>query len=175
MTSLTFDVVGLPAPQGSKKGFYNPHTKRVQMTESSNKVKPWRQDVAAAAREQADADGWVTPTGPLEVLLVCFMPRPKYHYRTGARANELKPNAPVWVDKKPDADKVVRSTLDALTTSAVIRDDAQVARLTVEQRYADGAVGARITIRALDSVPLVVEGEATAGGTDTPARAEALF
>lgn len=169
---MVVDVVGLPAPQGSKKGFYNASLGRVQMTESSKKVKPWRQDVVAAAQARALEIGWAPPTGPVEILLVCFMPRPKYHFRTGARANELKPNAPCWVDKKPDADKVARSTLDALTTSAVIRDDAQVARLVVEQRYADGPTGARITIRPLDTVPAAAL--ATAAGAATP-KEGALF
>lgn len=173
-TDLVVDVVGLPAPQGSKKGFYNASLGRVQMTESSKKVKPWRQDVVAAAQAQAVETGWVAPVGPVEILLCCFMPRPKYHYRTGAHANELKPTAPTWVDKKPDADKVARSTLDALTTSAVIRDDAQVARLVVEQRYADGATGARITIRPLDSVLVASQGEGNAASTDQT-REGALF
>lgn len=43
---IAFDVYGEPAPQGSKR-----HVGGGRMIESSAKVKPWRQDVVAAARE----------------------------------------------------------------------------------------------------------------------------
>ena len=47
-------VRGDPAPQGSKK-FVGMAGGRGLMVESSKRVKPWRQDVVAAARE-ADED-----------------------------------------------------------------------------------------------------------------------
>lgn len=145
MTSLTINVVGTPAPQGSKKGFVV--NGRVVMTESSKKVKPWRQDVAAAVRETTDnMPGFESLTGPVSVSVVFYMPRPGYHFGTGRNAGVLKHNAPVYVDKKPDCDKLLRSVLDALTTSGVIRDDAQVASLTGIKEYANAATGARIQI-----------------------------
>lgn len=144
MSTLTIRVAGTPAPQGSKRGFVVKG--RVVMAESSAKVKPWRQDVVAAAKIEAAEQGWETPPGPLRVDITFYLPRPRYHYRTGTRSNELKPNAPVFVDKKPDLDKLVRSTGDALTTAGVIRDDAQIACGYVEKRYANGATGAVITI-----------------------------
>lgn len=165
MIALTIDVTGLPAPQGSKKGFYNHSLGRVQMVESSKKVKPWRQDVVAAAQAAAAEAGWETAVGPVDVEINFWMPRPRYHFRTGAHAHQLRPNAPQFVDKKPDIDKLARATLDALTSSAVIRDDAQVARLVLTKGYADGAIGARIRIELLDplsTVP-VLGGEAGAG------------
>ena len=171
MTELTINVVGTPAPQGSKKGFYNARIGRVQMVESSKKVKPWRQDVKHAALDALD--GQPPMTGPVELAITFYMPRPGYHFRTGKHAGELKPNAPTWVDKQPDVSKCVRSTEDALTEAGVYRDDAQVARLVVEQRYADAATGARITITPLPvSVPVV---HPRATGTDPQPRAEALF
>lgn len=164
---LTINVVGLPAPQGSKRGFYNKNLGRVQMVESSKKVAPWRQDVTAAALNTlAEHHGWQPPTKATQIDIVFHLPRPKAHYRTGNRAHELRPDAPEYVDKKPDLDKLVRSTLDALTTAGVLRDDCQVARLCVEKRYAGARVdaatarlfpgqaasGAQITIRALDTI-----------------------
>jgi crossover junction endodeoxyribonuclease RusA len=143
--SLTINVVGLPAPQGSKR-----HVGNGVMVESSKKVAPWRQDVVAAAIVAAAAADWVIPAGAVQVVITFHMPRPRYHFRTGKRANELKPNAPTWVDKKPDVDKLQRSTYDALTTARVIRDDSQIARVVVEQVYANGHVGAVITITPLE-------------------------
>lgn len=150
--TLTFNVTGLPAPQGSKRGFYNKNLGRVQMVESSNKVAPWRQDVVAAALHAIAEQGWTPPAKAAEVDVTFYLPRIKAHFRTGNRSHELRPDAPELVDKKPDLDKLARSTLDALTSSGVLRDDAQVARLCVEKRYASGPTGAQITVRSLDSV-----------------------
>lgn len=151
---LTINVVGTPAPQGSKRAFVV--NGRAVMAESSKKVKPWRQDVVAAVKEVLDdlASGLITGpeipfTGPIRVDITFYLPRPRYHFRTGKHANELKPNAPRYVDKKPDKDKLERATCDALTSSGVIRDDAQIASGLVEKLYADAATGARITITTL--------------------------
>jgi Holliday junction resolvase RusA-like endonuclease len=169
MTMLVVDVVGLPAPQGSKSGFYNKATGRVQMVESSKKVKPWRQDVVASALNVKAETGWAAPAGPVEVQIVFHMPRPKYHFGSGARAHLLKPGAPVYVDKKPDIDKLVRSTLDALTSADVLRDDAQVGRLVIDEVYANGPTGARITI-----TPLMAHMDSVAAAA-TPTVQEALL
>lgn len=175
MSALTIDVVGLPAPQGSKKAFYNKKTGHINQVESSKKVAPWRQDVVHAAQAAAVDQEWTPPAEPVEISIDFYLARPRYHFRTGARANELKPNAPSYVDKKPDVDKLARATLDALTNSAVIRDDAQVAALTLVKRYADGATGARITIRPLTSAAASQGEGSAAADTPTPTREGALF
>ena len=179
MTELVLTATGTPAPQGSKKGFYNHRTQRVQMVESSKKVKPWRQDVVAsvdAIRSDVEA-GFVRGVelplaGPLEVVVDFYIARPGYHYGTGRNAGVLKPTAPAYVDKKPDADKLLRSTLDGLKEAGVYRDDAQVAVVTGRKHYANAATGARITIRPLsaDATTSTPEASATSG---TPAEGEA--
>jgi Holliday junction resolvase RusA-like endonuclease len=163
--TLTIDVIGAPAPQGSKRAFVV--NGRAVMAESSKKVKPWRQDVAAAAETAAQHAGWQIPPDAIELTITFYMPRPGYHFGTGKNAARLKPSAPRWVSKKPDIDKLTRSTLDALTTSGVIKDDAQVARLVVEQRYADAATGARIVITPLISSPADAGSPARAAGEDS--------
>lgn len=154
--NLTVNVTGTPAPQGSKKGFYNPKLQRVQMTESSSKVAPWRQDVVAAVLNEMHETGWVTPAGPVAVGVEFRLARPGYHYRTGRHAHELRPDAPHYVDKKPDIDKLLRSTHDALTTSGAIKDDAQIALLDpppVKRYAAPGeSTGALIIITPLNTV-----------------------
>ena len=121
------------------------------MAESSPKVKPWRQDVAAAAAAAAAEAGWVAPAGPIAVAIMFYLPRPRYHYGTGKRAGELKAKAPLFVDKKPDLDKLVRATLDALTTAGVIRDDAQVASLRSLKSYSANVSGATIAVESMDA------------------------
>lgn len=106
-------VHGNPAPQGSKKfvGMVNGHG---MMAESSKKVKPWRQDVVAAAL--AVRQGAPPLDGPLTVRMVFTMPKP-------ASAPKRRRS---WPNKKPDVSKLARSTEDALTTAGIWTDDARV-------------------------------------------------
>lgn len=111
-------VYGSPAPQGSKsfKGMLKGKDGRdhAVMAESSKKVKPWRQDVAAAARQ---AMGRLSPIdGSLVVRMVFTLPKP-------LSAPKRRRS---WPNKKPDVSKLARSTEDALVTAGVIADDARI-------------------------------------------------
>lgn len=156
---LRFRVVGTPGPQGSKTAFVNKKTGRAQMKESSAKVTPWRQDVVAAAAKAAVEQDWHPPR-EIRVVAVFTFRRPQHHYRTGKFSHELRPNAPVWHTNKPDLDKLARSTLDALTTAAVIGDDAHVCDLHPMKIWANAgeAIGAYIVITAPADHP-TIEGD----------------
>ena len=130
---VTFAVHGTPAPQGSKRGFINRHTGRVQMVESSEKVRPWRQAVIAAALDSLNGDAPFD--GPVAIWLRFAMPRPKGHYGTGRNAGKLKDSAPAFPAVRPDLDKLARSTLDGLEDAGLILADAQIVTLRVEKRY----------------------------------------
>lgn len=161
MSALTINVVGTPAPQGSKRAFVV--NGRAVMTESSKKVKPWRQDVKSAVDDLRDVVPGLDQlplTGPLEVSIDFYLPRPGYHFGTGRNAGVLKPGAPAYVDKKPDVDKLLRSTLDGLKEAGIYRDDAQVAIATGVKRYADASTGARITVRPLNVSPVAASPDA---------------
>lgn len=129
--TVNLRVYGLPAPQGSKR-----HVGNGRMVESSKKVKPWRQDVAAAALA-----AYTGPLieGPVSVSVVFLFPRPKGHY--GKRG--LKPSAPQWLTSQGagDLDKLARATLDGLSAGAggtLIKDDSQVVSLIASKRYCCG-------------------------------------
>lgn len=160
MTTLTLRVTGTPTPQGSKKGFVNPKTGRAIIVDDNKKpLKDWRGDVRKAALDAIanhnggtipPGEAWPFPlNGPITVTVCFYIARPKYHYRSGKHAHELRPDAPVFVDKKPDGDKLVRAIFDALTSAGVYGDDAQVVIHHAEKRYtAHGQPpGALITIR----------------------------
>jgi len=139
--ALEIVVYGNPAPQGSKKfvGMANGHG---MMIESSKKVKPWRQDVKAAALTARAGEPPID--GPIIASMVFTMPKP-------LSAPKRKRTYP---DKKPDLSKLVRSTEDALTDAGIWRDDARVIgyeRLAKvfpgEDPEALDAPGVRITVR----------------------------
>lgn len=148
MSSLVINVLGTPVPQGSKVANRFGHGVR---DANAKRLAPWRSDVAAQAAATAEQSGWVTLDGPIEVVMQFFHKRPASHYGTGRNAGVLKPSAPRrWKATTPDADKLARAVCDALTAARVIRDDSRIARLVVEDEWADAATGARITVRALD-------------------------
>jgi Holliday junction resolvase RusA-like endonuclease len=149
VSGLQFRVRGIPAPQGSKRGFpvRRTHGKLgVALVESAGeKVTTWRQDVRVAAMEAHD--GAPLP-GPLAVTIMFYVARPKSHFRTGRNAHLLRESAPACPAGKPDLDKLVRSTLDALTSAGVYADDSQVVHLTTGKHYSTGCItpGAQITV-----------------------------
>lgn len=76
--------------------------------------------------------------GPIELKLLAIYLRPK-------SAPKRKP--PLWKDKKPDADNIVKLVKDALRKLAY-RDDAQIASLHVWKRYGEHP-GITVKIRPL--------------------------
>jgi Holliday junction resolvase RusA-like endonuclease len=120
--TLEFSVPGIPIPQGSKTRWGsedNPHTK------------PWRETVAREAVE-ASPDGPFL--GPVAVRVDFVFPRPKAHYRSGRYAAVLRDDAPVWVTRAPDLDKLQRAIGDALA-GFLVRDDAQIAAWDTRKLY----------------------------------------
>jgi crossover junction endodeoxyribonuclease RusA len=152
MTTLELVVYGRPAPQGSKR-----HVGGGRMIESSKHVKPWRDDVKAAAEALlAGQRPWAPLNAPLIVRMVFTTSRPRSHYRTGRNAHLLRDNAPARPHGKPDASKLIRSTEDALTDAGLWRDDALVVEYERAAKVYAGEdpealdrPGARITIRLL--------------------------
>jgi Holliday junction resolvase RusA-like endonuclease len=133
-------VHGIPAPQGSKR-----HVGGGRMIESSAKVKPWREAVKWAALERCDLPFLV---GPVRVLVEFYLPRPMGHYGTGRNEGEVKASAPTRPHRKPDLDKLIRSTLDGLGESGVWGDDSQVVYIEACKWYADERPpGALIEVR----------------------------
>jgi Holliday junction resolvase RusA-like endonuclease len=144
--ALTVNVIGTPIPQGSKVANSFGHGVR---DANVKKLKPWRAEVAGCIADTMTTTGWTTLDEPVEVTITFFHPRLASHYGTGRNAGVLKATAPQWKSTAPDIDKLARAVLDALTASRAIRDDARVVRLVAEDRYADAATGARITVRPI--------------------------
>lgn len=105
-------VYGTPGPQGSKR-----HVGGGRMIESSKLVKPWREDVRNAALAACAASPDAFPmTGPLRAVIAFTLKKP---------ASAPK-RTRTWPSKKPDIDKLIRSTFDAIGSAGVWIDDAQV-------------------------------------------------
>lgn len=122
---LEFVVVGIPAPQGSKRAFVRGG--RVSLVESCARVKPYRALVSLAASQTRKDPPTRLPVG---IGITFVFVRPKSHYTS---KGELRASAPSFPGK-PDVDKLCRAVLDALT-GILYHDDAQVVSLNASKRY----------------------------------------
>ncbi len=108
------------------------------MIESSKKVRPWRQDVKYAALEAIKGRTDLPIDGPIIVTIRFYLAKPKSAKKHAAAC------------KKPDIDKLVRSTFDAIGEAGVWTDDSRVVMLTAMKGYVGFALsttpGAHITI-----------------------------
>ena len=148
MNEIFIPVIGIPAPQGSKR-----HVGHGIMIENSKRVKPWRQDVKEAALNHYQGE---VIDQAVEIEIIFIFARPKSHFGTGKNSRKLKPSAPVFVTSKGigDIDKLQRSTYDALSESSggnVLKDDSLIVQNRNSKRYcvAGENPGAKIIIRTL--------------------------
>ena len=131
---ITFDVIGRPSPQGSKKSIGNN-----RFVESSKFLPAWRKAVRVAAEEAVTASMWARVSGPVELEVMFYLDRPSSISKT------KRPQPTV----APDLDKLVRGVGDALT-GVVYDDDSQVIRCLAWKVYADTRVpGAFIRVNEL--------------------------
>jgi Holliday junction resolvase RusA-like endonuclease len=112
--------------------------------QGGQRLKSWREAVRTDAIEALD--GAPPADGPVAVTITFLMPRPKNHYRGGRSSHILKPTAPSVHASRPDIDKLIRGTLDALKNAGAYRDDSQVALIHSMKVYAGGTPGAIIKV-----------------------------
>ena len=122
----SFFVAGRPAPQGSKISLG-----RGRFKESSPYLDAWRNDVRNAASKHF---GEALIDGPVLAEYIFMFKRPKNHYISNNPDRPLKHDAPFWVAKMPDLDKLQRSANDALT-GVIWVDDSQVVATLSQKRF----------------------------------------
>lgn len=131
-------VPGEPSPGGSKRAIPKKNGKIAIIDDAKNN-RDWKATVRDFAT-QAWGDQPLLD-GALSVVATFYTLRPKGHY--GAKG--LKPSAPPFPLKKPDATKLFRAAEDALT-GVVWRDDCLITDQNVRKRYGDKP-GVAIEIR----------------------------
>ena len=135
--AISFDVIGSPSPQGSKRSIGNN-----VFIETSKGLKPWRNAVAAQARVEM---GRMLPlSGPLHLTVQFRFPMPQSRPAAIRRAG-LGPKTTT-----PDLDKLVRAVGDALKEGGMVRDDALFCELTASKVEVDGWSGASVTVSYSD-------------------------
>lgn len=150
LIGLDLEVLGTPAPQGSKKALGRARSGRVIMIESSKRVGPWREAVKAVVVAHTGGS-LLFPDGAIELTAVFRFERPKHHFGTGRNAAVIREAAPEYHVIKPDGDKLLRSTMDALIEAGIAKDDCQFVRGSFTKVYAHPAAkaGASLFVRVL--------------------------
>jgi Holliday junction resolvase RusA-like endonuclease len=136
---ITLDVVGVPAPQGSKTAMViGGHARVVEGTSASGRMKhkSWREGVTMAARDWLTEHPQPPLCEPVRVKILFRFPLPgsdKYRTRHA---------------QTPDIDKILRSTFDALVVGGILKDDSFIYEVSATKLYAHGdfPVGASIRI-----------------------------
>jgi|SRR5499427_1287569 len=128
---MEFVVHGLAQPAGSKKGFVNPKTGRVIITDDAKKSRPWKAIVTDAAVKAMD--GRPRYDQALSVSFVFVVPEPKTH-RTSTGALSAAGKRQPWPTTRPDLLKLARAIEDALT-GVVYRDDSLIVQERLIKDY----------------------------------------
>ena len=83
-------------------------------------------------------------TKPIKCELNFYCKRPKNHYRTGKKSNELKPISPKDNTNNKDLDNMVKFVLDALNNK-LYNDDCQIIEISCKKLYSksDGYIYAK--------------------------------
>lgn len=133
MNISEFFVAGVPAPKGSTRSFIPKGSKTGKLVTLSDcrSLEGWENRVWSAAVNA----GLSATSGRVDVVVTFFLPRPKYHF---GKAGIKPAYASAHHLKTPDADKLLRAVLDALTGVAYV-DDAQVVRPHPTKQYTDPA------------------------------------
>jgi Holliday junction resolvase RusA-like endonuclease len=139
---ITFEVIGLPKPQGSKVAF-NAGGGKARMKEAGGADHAaWRNQVASAARDIAQHPDVPAPLdGPLELGIMFRFPMP------ASRSKAVR--AAGWCHKTsaPDLSKLIRAVEDSLQAANLIRDDARIVRYGLMDKIeTTGWTGCVITI-----------------------------
>lgn len=123
--SVSFFVHGRPAPKGSyRRGRHG------AIIPASKYLAEWSEAVEARAKIHA---GDSPISGPVMLQADFLLARPKGHFHT---SGQLAARAIGSYPRRPDLDKLLRATMDALVSAGLLADDSQILEIHASKRYA---------------------------------------
>lgn len=148
MTTVQFDVIGVPAPQGSKTRMPNGVILEGRREAQRARHRSWRDSVATAAREASQSLSEPL-SGPITASVTFRFPMPQ------ARPKRLRLVGHAPKTTTPDLSKILRATEDALVDGGLIVDDRLIWRYERLEKLeiAAGWTGATITLTTNEDEP----------------------
>ena len=142
---ITFDVLGMPSPQGSKRAFVAKGRAIIKDMGGTKSV-AWRDSVSAKALELAAEHGCLDGPLRLEVLFRFPMPR--------SRTKAQRAAVYGWKTTAPDSSKLLRALEDGLQAGGLITDDARIVEHIVRKvEVVDAWTGAEVQLSKLRPFP----------------------
>lgn len=120
---MRLEVIGIPAPQGSKTRM--PNGAMVDGTSTTGRIKlvEWRRAVADAGRAELARNPRPPFSGPTAITISFRFPTVASDpYRC-------------WHATAPDGSKILRATEDALVHAGVLSDDRILSKIAISKRY----------------------------------------
>lgn len=148
MNPITFEVVGLPAPQGSKTAMMiGGHPRVIEGSSTTGRVKHknWRTAVADTVRQHVGDNPPMD--GPLYCTVEFRFPMPN------SRPAAVRRHNWGWQTSRNDIDKLLRATFDGLTAGGLIRDDSLLCHVVASKFEVRGWTGATITVSEISLQP----------------------
>ena len=149
---VRFSVPGIPVPKGSFRVL--PFKKKTGQL--GVKFIPFPRLIEWQAAIRFEASRLYAPnlpwTGPVNIRISFRFPRPKSHFISmEPGVVGLKGDCPMFVTRRPDLDKLIRSVLDAIT-GVLIKDDSQVVSLQAVKKYANinGRPGVTVSVKLVE-------------------------
>lgn len=138
--NISFFCAGIPKAQPRVKAFVRGGHAGVYTPDGAE---TWKMEV----RRQAVANAPESViAGVVRIQLDFFLPRPKAHLD---KHGVPKPKSPVWCQKKPDLDNLIKAVTDAITdTQKVWLDDSQICFISATKSYALNGSGCSVRISA---------------------------
>lgn len=144
----TYTILGNPVAQGrARSAIINGHAVHYDPKKSKVAKEDIKSQIVRQNPEYHDS-------GPLSLEVTFEIPRPKSHYRANG---QLKGNAPIHCDKKPDASNYLKGLEDALN-GILWKDDSQLAIVSMRKRYAAKEPKTTLTVMCLDLFKNMKEG-----------------
>jgi Holliday junction resolvase RusA-like endonuclease len=130
-----FVVYGKASPAGSKTAGRGKNG-QMFVRDSAKGSYAWKEKVSDRAAEVYGNKNELV-SGPLEVWLTFYVPRPSGHFNSKGELNAEGQRNP-FPAKKPDVLKLARAVEDGMT-SAVWRDDAQIVSEHIHKEWGEPA------------------------------------
>jgi len=134
MEEINFTILGNPKAQKRHRTYTKGKGGRpLPFTRNVDPSKDDKADMLAQIMQYRPVAPWM---GPVQIRVSWVICRPRSHYRTGKHAGELRPDAPVCCDKKPDVDNYLKALLDCMN-GVFFLDDSQIAHVVATKVYSD--------------------------------------
>lgn len=125
---IEIEVLGTPKPQARAR-----HYNRGGFSGTYDPSKGDKESFLSIIHQKAPRE---PITGPIQLTIVFYMPRPKGHYGSGKKQCLLKDSAPEFHTGRPDIDNIIKFYQDSMN-KVFWKDDSQICWIEAQKKYSE--------------------------------------